>query len=142
MVVDKIPGVPSRASLVAMVPRAVAGGYVAQQVMEREGVEDPWVAPMGAAVASGVAALAPRIRGLLSLVLGVPSPVIGLLEDYIALKVGGEALGLSMGDIQEIGQESITEVQGYVESAVTASRDFFEEATAKPAAQSVGAGSN
>ena len=38
MVVDKIPGVPSRASLPAMIPRAVAGAYVVQQVMEREGV--------------------------------------------------------------------------------------------------------
>ncbi len=57
MVVDKVPGVPSRASLPAMLPRAVAGAYVAKQVMDREGVDDPWAVPMGAAVAAGVAAL-------------------------------------------------------------------------------------
>ena len=61
-----------------MVPRAVAGGYVAGQVMDREGVEDPWAMAMGAAVAAGTAALAPRIRGLLSTVLGIPGPVLGL----------------------------------------------------------------
>jgi hypothetical protein len=139
MVVDKIPGIPSRASLPAMLPRAVAGGYVAQQVMEREGVQDPWVVPMGAAVASGVAALAPRIRGLLSTVLGVPSPVLGLLEDYIALKVGSEALGLSMDDLKQMGEESIEEVKGYVTSAVSASQDILGTSAEKP--QSVGAGS-
>ena len=112
MVVDKIPGIPSRASLVGMVPRAVAGGYVAQQVMAREGVEDPWAMPMGAAVASGVAALAPRIRGILS--LAVPGPLLGLVEDYIALKVGADALGLSMDDLKKIGEESVEEVKGYI----------------------------
>jgi hypothetical protein len=132
MVVDKIPGVPSRASLPAMIPRAVAGGYVAQQIMEREGVSDPWAAPMGAAVASGVAALAPRIRGILSTVLGVPSPVIGLLEDYIALKVGGETLGMSLEDLKKIGEESIEEVKGYVDSAVSTSREFLEKSTEHP----------
>jgi len=131
MVVDKIPGVPSRASLPAMLPRAVAGGYVAQQVMEREGIEDPWAAPMGAAVAAGVAALAPRLRGLLRVVLGVPSPVLGMVEDYIALKVGGEALGLSMSDVKQIGSDSFEEIRGYVTSG----------ALPEKIRQSVGAGS-
>jgi hypothetical protein len=117
MVVDKIPFAPSRASFPAMLPRAVAGGYVAGQVMEREGVEDPWAVPMGAAVASGVAALAPRIRGILSTVLGVPSPVLGLVEDYLALKIGGEALGLSGEDLKQIGAESFDEIKNYVASA-------------------------
>ena len=131
MVVDKVPGVPSRASLPAMFPRVVAGGYVAKQVMDREGVEDPWAVPMGAAVAAGVAALAPRIRGILSTVLGVPSPVLGLVEDYIALKVGGDALGLSMEDLKQIGTESFEDVKGYVTSV----------AIPESSPQSVGAGS-
>ena len=131
MVVDKVPGVPSRASLPAMLPRAMAGAYVAKQVMDREGVEDPWAAPMGAAVAAGVAALAPRIRGLLGMVLGVPSPVLGLVEDYIALRVGGDALGLSMQDLQKIGEESIEDVKGYVTSVASSVEGL----------QSVGAGS-
>jgi hypothetical protein len=139
MVVDKIPGIPSRASLVGMIPRTVAGGYVAQQVMDREGLEDPWATTMGAAVASGVAALAPRIRGILSTVLGIPSPVIGLAEDYIALKLGAEALGLSNQDLKQIGEESIEEVKGYVKDAVSASQDILGSSSEIP--QSAGAGS-
>jgi hypothetical protein len=137
MVVDKVPGVPSRASLPVMLPRAVAGGYVAKQVMEREGVEDPWAVPMGAAVASGVAALAPRIRGILSTVLGVPSPLLGLVEDYIALKVGGEALGMSMDDVKKIGEESVEEIKGYLTSVVSPTDSM--DPSGSP--QSVGAGS-
>jgi len=131
MAVDKIPGIPSRASLPVMIPRAVAGAYVAHQVMEREGVQDQWAAPMGAAVAAGVAALAPRIRGLLSVVLGVPQPLVGLAEDYLALRIGGEALGLTMDDVKKIGEESFEDVKGYVASI----------ATQEPTPQSVGAGS-
>ena len=131
--VDKVPFAPSRASLPLMIPRAVAGGYVANQVMEREGVADPYAMAMGAAVAAGVAALAPRIRGLFSTVLGVPSPLLGLLEDYIALKVGGEALGMSMDDLKKIGEESVEEVKGYVTS--------LSSTDGSHAPQSVGAGS-
>ncbi len=131
MVVDKIPGVPSRASLPAMLPRAAAGAWVAKQVMEREGVEDRWAAPMGAAVAAGVAVLAPRLRGLLGAVLRVPGPLLGLAEDYLALKIGGEALGLTMDDLRRIGEESIEDVKGYVGSV----------AAKVESRQSVGAGS-
>lgn len=131
MVVDKVPGAPSRSSLPLMIPRVAAGAYVAKQVMDREGIEDPWVAPIGGAVAAGVAALAPKVRGLLRVVLGVPGPILGLLEDYLALKVGGEALGLSIQDVQRIGEESFGDVKGYVESVVSPD----------PSLQSAGAGS-
>jgi len=111
MAVDKLPFLPSRASLGGMLPRAVAGGYVAKQVMDREGVEDPWAAPMGAVVAAGVAALAPRIRGTLSWI--VPGALLGLAEDYLALKVGGEALGLSMDNLKAIGAETIDDLKNH-----------------------------
>ena len=137
-VADKIPGMPSRASLPAMLPRAVAGGYVAKQVMEREGLQDPWAVPMGAAVASGVAALAPRIRGILGTVLGVPGPLLGLVEDYIALKVGGDALGLSMDDLKKIGEESVEDVRGYVTDLAEA---YTPIGSGQNSPQSVGAGS-
>ncbi|WP_435016853.1 hypothetical protein TA3x_004434 [Tundrisphaera sp. TA3] len=139
MVVDKVPGVPSRASLPAMLPRAAAGYYVAKTVMEREGVNDPWVAPLGAAVAAGVGALAPRIRGLLGLVLRVPSPMIGLAEDYLALKVGSEAVGLTMDDLKRIGEESIEDVQGLVEKAGEAIQPQLQQLQDR--VQSAGAGS-
>ncbi len=133
LVVDKIPGIPSRASLVGMLPRAAAGAYVAKEVMDKEGVEDQWAAPMGAVVAAGVAALAPRIRGVLSVFM--PSALVGLAEDYLALKVGGEALGMTMQDVQHLGQESIQQVQGYVESFAS------DQSNGARKPQSVGAGS-
>jgi hypothetical protein len=126
MVIDKLPLVPRRASLPLMLPRAVAGAWVAKQVMEEEGVEDPWAVPLGAAVAAGVAALAPRIRVLARTVLGVPDPLIGLAEDYLALKLGSEAVGLSMEDLKGAAGESIGEMR---------------ERVVDPARQSIGAGS-
>jgi hypothetical protein len=139
IVVDKIPGIPSRSSLPLMLPRAASGAYVAKHVMEREGINDPWIAPMGAAVAAGVAALAPKIRGLLGTVLGIPSPVIGLAEDYLALKIGSEALGLSMDDLRRIGEESFEDVQGLVEQATEAVKPQIQQLQDK--FQSAGAGS-
>jgi len=130
MVVDKIPGVPSRSAFPVMLPRAAAGYWVAKQVMEREGIEDQWAAPMGAAVASGVAALAPKIRGLLGVVLGVPGPLLGLVEDYLALKVGGDALGLSIEEIRQLGQESVEEIKGYVTSAASQAQGSLQSAGA------------
>jgi hypothetical protein len=88
-------------------------------------------------VAAGVAALAPRIRGLLATVLGVPGPLVGLVEDYVALKIGGDALGLSMEDFKRIGEESVEEVKGYVTSMAEA----YTPIGSSGAPQSVGAGS-
>ena len=119
--VDKLPFVPSRASLAGMLPRAAAGGYVAKQVMDREGVEDPWVAPMGAAVAAGVAVLAPKVRGALHLI-GMPGVLLGLAEDYLALKVGGEALGMTMDDLKTIGAETIDDLKAHF-AALTADHE-------------------
>ncbi len=133
MVFDKLPFVPSRASLPAMLPRAVGGGYVAREVMRREGIDDPTITAMGAAVAAGVAALAPRIRGVLGVVLGIPRPLLGLAEDYLALKVGGEALGMTLEDLRALGENSLGEVSHWVESA--------EGSSGHTPPQPVGAGS-
>ena len=133
MVVDKVPFVPSRANLFMVIPRAAAGAYVAQQVMEKEGVEDQFAAPMGAVVAAGVSVLAPRIRGLLSFIL--PGTLVGLAEDYLALKIGGEALGITMQDVQQIGKESFQQVSDYVGTLST------ETGTGAKKLQSAGAGS-
>jgi len=125
MVLDKMPLMPSRAALPLMLPRAAAGAWVAKTLLEEEGTEDPWAVPLAAAVAAGVAAMAPRVRGLLGAVLRIPSPVIGLAEDYLALKLGGEAVGLSPDDLKQIAFDSVDDVKELV----------------RPALQSVGAGS-
>ena len=118
MVVDKLPFVPSRSTLPMLVPRALAGAWVVHESLKRDGVNEPWAAPLGAAVAVGAATFAPKIRGLLHAVLGIPQPVLGAIEDYLALRMGGEAVGLTMDDLKQIGGHSFEEIKGHVMPAV------------------------
>ncbi len=118
MVVDKLPFVPSRSSLPMLVPRALAGAWVVHESLKHDGVEEPWAAPLGAAVAVGTATFAPKIRGVLHAILGIPQPVLGVLEDYLALRLGGQAVGLSMDDLKQIGSHSVDEIKGHVLPAV------------------------
>ena len=133
MVLDKMPLMPSRAALPLLLPRAFAGAWVAKTVLEEEGgAQDQWAMPVGAAVAAGVAVLAPRIRGLLH-VLGLPQPLLGLAEDYLALRLGGDAVGLSMDDLKQIGGQTVGELRDMVQPAL--------QSVGVGSHQSVGAGS-
>src|SRR5262249_15612314 len=125
MILDKVGFLPSRARLPLLIPRAVSGAWVARESLRADGVDDPWAGPMGAAVAAGVAILAPALRQSARKVLGVPDPVLGLAEDYLALRLGTEAVGMPMGEVTEVARESVDELRERV----------------MPALQSVGAGS-
>jgi hypothetical protein len=132
MVLDKLGIVPSRRRLPLLIPHAISGAWVAAESMREDGVEDPWAAPMGAAVAAGVATFAPMLRVSASTILGIPDAVLGVAEDYLALKLGTETLGLSMDDVSEAAKESVEEIKERVLPAVQ---------RVLPAAQSIGAGS-
>jgi len=110
MVLDKIPLMPSRASLLPLVARALAGAWVANTIMKEEGEDNPWAAPLGAAVAMGVAAAAPRIRGLLRIALGVPDPVLGLAEDALAIKLGTDTVGISLDEIKGLAGNALSDL--------------------------------
>jgi len=125
MVLDKVGILPSRSWLPALIPRAIAGAWVANESLRQDGIEDPWAMPMGAAVAAGVATIAPMVRVSTGKVLGIPDPVMGALEDYFALKLGTEAVGMSMDQVREVVMESVDEMKERV----------------LPAVQSIGAGS-
>lgn len=125
MAFDKLPFVPSRSSLPLLLPRALVGAWVAREVMREEGEEGPWAPIMGAVVAAGVATLAPTFRNTLERVLGFPNFALGLAEDYLALRLGGEATGLSMDDLKQIGGQAVDEIKQSI----------------APVVQSVGAGS-
>jgi hypothetical protein len=118
MIIDKVPLVPSRSSLIGVVPRALAGAWVAKTTMEEEGENDPWAPAVGAAVAVGVGMCAPLIRGALRRALGVPDAAVGLAEDYLALRVGSQAVGLSMDDLKQIAGSSVEDVKERVMPAV------------------------
>jgi uncharacterized membrane protein len=125
MVSDKLPLVPSRDSLLPLILRGLAGAWVARTLQEEEGIDDPWVVPLGAAVAMGVAVAAPKIRRTLRVTTGVSDTFLGLLEDYLALRLGTEAVGLSMDELTEIARDSVEDLKERV----------------APVLQSVGAGS-
>jgi alpha-beta hydrolase superfamily lysophospholipase len=128
MVLDKLPFMPSRRSLPLLLPRAVAGYWAAKASLEADGVEDPQACAMGAAVAAGVATFAPMVRGTASTILGMPNALMGAMEDYLALKVGGEAAGLSMDQIKQIAQEAVYGFQEEVGPLIGDVRERLEPA--------------
>lgn len=125
MVLDKTGLLPSRSRLPLLIPHAMSGAWVARESMRADGVDDSWAAPMGAAVAAGVATLAPMLRISSQKLLGIPDPILGIAEDYFALKLGTEAVGLSMNEVTEIARQSVEDLTERV----------------MPNLQSVGAGS-
>ena len=111
MVLDKIGILPSRSRLPLLLPRAVSAYWVAEQTFKAEGIDDPFSAGMSAAVAAGTATLAPLIRKALTHIVGIPDGVIGLLEDYLVLRLGSEATGLSMEDLRDAAQDALGDVR-------------------------------
>jgi hypothetical protein len=73
----------------------------------------------------GVAVSAPKIRKTLRVTTGVSDTFLGLLEDYLALRLGSDAVGISMDELTQLARESV--------------EDLTERVT--PVLQSVGAGS-
>jgi uncharacterized membrane protein len=125
MVADKLPLVPSRDSLLPLVMRGLAGAWVAKTLQDEEGTDNPWTVPLGAAVAMGVAVAAPKIRKTLTVTTGVSDAVLGMIEDYLALRLGSEAVGLSMDELTQVARDSVEDLRDRI----------------KPMVQSVGAGS-
>jgi len=111
MVADKLPLVPSRDTLLPLLVRGLAGAWVARTLQEEEGGDDPWAIPLGAAVAMGVAVAAPKIRRTLTATTGVSDAFLGLLEDYLALRVGSEAVGIPMNELTEIARGSVDDLR-------------------------------
>ena len=112
LIFDKLPMVPSRDTLPSLVARGMAGYWVASKCVEEDGENaDPWAGALGAAVAMGVAVAAPKIRKSLGWTLRIPQPVLGLLEDYLALKLGTEAVGLSMDQVSDAAKESVDDLR-------------------------------
>jgi hypothetical protein len=137
MVADKVPLMPSRDSLLPLLVRGVAGAWVARTLMKDEGFEDdPWAVPLGAAVAMGVAVAAPKLRKTIRWTTGIPDPVLGLAEDYLALRLGTEAVGLSLSDVAEVAKQTVEELTCRVQAAIPMGHEHSDAH-----AQSVGAGS-
>jgi len=129
MVADKLPLVPSRDTFIPLLVRGLAGAWVAKTLQEEEGTDDPWLIPLGAAVAMGVAVAAPKIRKTLMVTTGVSNAALGLFEDYLALRLGSEAVGLSMDDLTQVARDSYDDLRDRMTPVI------------QSVGQSVGAGS-
>lgn len=125
MVLDKMGFMPSRSALPLLIPHAISGAWVARESMLADGEDDPWAAPMGGAIAAGVSLFAPMLRISARRVLGVGEPLLGMIEDYGAIKLGCDATGMSMAEVGAAARDSLEEVKDRV----------------LPAVQSIGAGS-
>ena len=110
MVFDKIPGVPDRDTLIPLVARGVASAWVVKRCQEEDGDRDPWLVPMGIAVALGVAVAAPKLRKILGWTTGISQPLLGVAEDYFALRLGSEAVGLTMEQVTGAARESVEDL--------------------------------
>jgi hypothetical protein len=112
MIADKFPLVPSRDTILPLLARGLAGAWVARTVQEEDegGVDDPWIVPLGAAVAMGVAVAAPKVRKTLTLTTGVSDTVLGIIEDYLALRLGSDAVGLTMAEVTDLGRTSVEDL--------------------------------
>jgi len=131
MVLDKLNILPSRSRLPLMLPRAAAGYWTADQMFKQEGINDPMAAGMSAAVAAGTATLAPLVRKILTRVIGIPDSVVGLMEDYLVLRLGCDATGLTMEEIRDAAMDALGDVREKLD----------DQGIHIPLPQSMGAGS-
>ena len=65
---------------------------MARESLREDGEDDPWAAVAGGMVAAGVAVAAPSSGSPINKVVGIPDPLLGLGEDYLALSYGSQAL--------------------------------------------------
>ncbi|WP_152054114.1 hypothetical protein [Tautonia marina] len=119
MVVDKLPLVPSRSSLPLLIPRALAGYWVGRQVSEQDRVPDPNLPLLSATAAVGAALLAPTIRSALGTAFRVPDPVLGAIEDALAVSLGSRAARLSPEELQDLMVDSIASLRQSLPSTDT-----------------------
>jgi len=118
MLLDKVGVFPPRFRPALLIPHALAGAWVARESLKQEGVDDPMAPVAGAVVAAGVSCVAPLVRMTLNKGLGVSDAMLGIGEDYLALKFGTEATGLSMGQVTEIARDAIEEISGHAMSSL------------------------
>ena len=146
MLLDKLGVFPSRSRLPLLIPHTLAGAWVARESMREDGVEDPWAAPAGAVVAAGVSTIVPMIRITASKGLGIPDVLLALAEDYLALKLGTQAMGMSMDQVTDIARESFEDVREQAMPMIEEARErvmpLIEEARDRvmPSHQSAGVG--
>jgi hypothetical protein len=111
MVMDKLGILPARYRPSLLIPRGVAGAWVARESLREDGEDDPWAAVAGGMVAAGVAVAAPVVRMTINKVIGIPDPLLGLAEDYMALSCGTQVLEMPMEELTGAAREMFDDVR-------------------------------
>ncbi len=123
MVLDKLGVLPPRYRLSTVIPRALAGAWVARESLKADNVEeDLALVAMGAATAAGVSLALPMLRLGLNKA-GLPDILLGLIEDAIALKIGSSATDMSMDQIGEAAREAIENLRDQLSPAIKELRE-------------------
>jgi hypothetical protein len=111
MVFDKLGVFPPRYRPSLLIPHSLAGAWVARESLRGEGEDDPWAAVAGGVVAAGVAVAAPVVRMTINKVIGIPDPVLGLAEDYMAVSCGAQVLEMPMDELTGVAREMFEDVK-------------------------------
>jgi hypothetical protein len=114
MALAKVGVLPRGYRPVMLIPHALSGAWVARESMRKDGVDDPSAPVAGAIVAAGVASVAPIARIALTRGLGVSGVLLGLAEDYLALKLGGEATGMAFNQMGEAARDAVEDLRDRV----------------------------
>ncbi len=111
MLFDKLGVFPPRYRPSLLIPHSLMGAWVARESLREDGEDDPWAAVAGGMVAAGVAVAAPVVRMTINKVVGVPDPLLGLAEDYLALSYGSQAMEMPMDEVTGAAREVFDEVR-------------------------------
>lgn len=115
MALAKVGVLPRGYHPLMLIPHSLAGAWVARESMRKDGIDDdPSVPIAGAVVAAGVASVTPIARIALTRGLGVSGVLLGLAEDYLALKLGGEATGMSFSQIGEVTRDAVEDLRDQI----------------------------
>jgi hypothetical protein len=114
MMLDKIRVFAPRFRPGMAIPHAIAGAWVAHESMRDAGIDDPLAPVAGAAVAAGVSCVAHVARATLGRGLGLADPLLGLGEEYVALRLGTETTGVTLGEVGELARDTVEEIGSQV----------------------------
>ncbi len=99
-----------------LVPRTIAGTWVARESLKEDGIDDPLAAPLGTVVAAGFACVAPMVRIAVNRAIDIPDSPLGLAKDYFSLRLSTGVTGIPMERVTETAKESFEELREQVKS--------------------------
>jgi uncharacterized membrane protein len=92
---DKLPFLPDRISLLPLLGRAASGAFVGAALSDAAGEPPATGAALGAAAAVASAYAMYHLRRAAGEKLGLPDPLLAVLEDGLALRGGSSVLGIA-----------------------------------------------